>query len=66
MFNTCSFNKLMTDITKEWLRGKGTPFTKMDVKTITNEEVTGMETNCKRRCRKDQKFSSDAYHVGKK
>lgn len=35
----------------------------MDVKTITNDEVT--ETNCKGRCRKDQKFSSDAYHVGK-
>ena len=53
MFHTHSFNKLMTDITKEWIRGKRPPFTKMDVKTITDDGVTELETNCKRRCGKD-------------
>lgn len=28
-------------------------FTKMDVKIITNDELTDLENNCKRSCRKD-------------
>lgn len=55
MFNMCLFNKWLKHKKNMDKRKQKTLFTKMNIKIITNDELTELEINCKKD-RKHLKF----------